>query len=71
MKIQLQTKMYPICPFSLKPEYVDEMTVDSETELKHKATCVRQLLGSNYTQEELEQYCALYKITTEQFYQHH
>ena len=27
-------------PFNLKPEYVDEMTVDAETEIKHKASCV-------------------------------
>ncbi len=60
--------MRPTSPFSLKPEYVDEMTVDAETEIEHKAICVRQLLGSKYTQEELEQYCALYKITIEQFY---
>jgi hypothetical protein len=44
------------------------MTVDAETEIEHKAICVRQLLGSKYTQQELEQYCALYKITIEQFY---
>lgn len=60
--------MRPTSPFSLKPEYVDEMTVDAETEIKHKVICVRQLLGSKYTQQELEQYCALYKITIEQFY---
>ena len=66
MKIQLPTKMYPICPFSLKPEYVDEMTVDPEAELKHKAWCVWKLLGSRYTQEQLERYCALYGITTAQ-----
>ena len=30
-------------PFSLKPEYVDEMTVDAETETKHKAGCVWKL----------------------------
>ena len=66
MKIQLQTKMYPTCPFDFKPEYVDEMTVDAETETKHKAGCVWKLLGSRYTQEQLERYCALYGITTEQ-----
>ena len=53
----------------LKPEYIEEFVLDEETSIKHKAICVRQLLGSDYTQEELEQYCALYKITTEQFYQ--
>ena len=56
------------CPFDLQPEYVDEMSIDAETAIEHKALCVRKLLGSHYTQEELEQYCALYKITTEQFY---
>ena len=55
-------------PFDLKPEYVDEMTIDEQTAIEHKATCVRELLGSHYTQEEVEKYCALYKITTEQFY---
>ena len=65
-KNQIPTKMYPTCPFSLKPEYVDEMTVDAETELQHKAWCVRKLLGNIYTLEELRKYCALYGITTEQ-----
>ena len=58
--------MIPTCPFSLKPEYVDEMTVDLETELKHKAACVWKLIGNTYTLEELEKYCALYGITMEQ-----
>lgn len=53
-------------PFNLKPEYVDVMTVDAETETKHKAGCVRKLLGSHYTQEQLHRYCALYGITTDQ-----
>jgi hypothetical protein len=48
--------MHPIYPFSLKPEYVDEMTVDAETEIKHKAGCVWKLLGSCYTQVQLERY---------------
>ncbi len=52
----------------LKPEYIEEFVLDEETSIKHKALCVRQLLGSIYTQQELEQYCALYKITIEQFY---
>ena len=51
--------------------YIDGLEVDEQTAIEHKAICVRQLLGSKYTQEELEQYCALYKITIEQFYQHH
>ena len=53
-------------PFNLKPEYVDEMTVDVETETKHKAWCVWKLLGSRYTHSQLERYCALYGITTAQ-----
>ena len=59
--------MIPTCPFNLKPEYVDKMTVDSDTELKHKAMCIRELIGSSYTQEELKMYCDLYGITVEQF----
>ena len=58
--------MIPTCPFSLKPEYVDEMTVDPATEFKHKALCVIQLIGSHYSQEELETYSALYGISPEQ-----
>ena len=58
--------MYPTCPFDLKPEYVDEMTVDAETEIKHKAGCVWKLLGENYTKDQLAVYCALYGITTEE-----
>ena len=50
----------------LKPEFVDEMTVDAETEIKHKAGCVWKLLGSHYTQAQLARYCALYGITIEQ-----
>ena len=61
--------MIPTCHFSIKPEYIEEFVLDEETSIKHKATCVRQLLCSHYTQAELEQYCDLYKITTEQFYQ--
>ena len=44
-----------------------EFTIDAETELKHKAMCIHQLLGSSYTQEELETYCDLYAIAVEQF----
>ena len=43
-----------------------EFTIDAQTAIEHKVLCVRQLLGSHYTQEELETYCALYKITPEQ-----
>lgn len=49
----------------------DELTIDAATQLKHKAICVRKLLGSSYTQEELETYCNLYGITTEQFHSIH
>ena len=66
MKNPIQKEMHPIYPFSLKPEYVDEMTVDTETEIKHKAACVWKLLGSQYTQNQLHRYCALYHITTKQ-----
>ena len=45
-----------------------EFIIDADTELKHKAICVRQLLGSSYTQEELKTYCNLYNITLEQFF---
>ncbi len=54
MKNPIQKEMHPIYPFSLKPEYVDEMTVDAE------------MLGSRYTQSQLERYCTLYGVTTEQ-----
>ena len=40
-----------------------ELTIDSETELKHKAACVWRLLGNNYSPEDLKKYCALYGIT--------
>ena len=43
-----------------------EFTVDAETELKHKAACVRKILGSRYTHDQLQRYCALYRITVEQ-----
>ena len=56
-------------PFNLKPEYVDEMAVDAETETKHKAGYVWKLLGSHYTQAQLARYCALYGITIEQVLQ--
>jgi hypothetical protein len=52
----------------MTPECIDSWEVDEQTAIEHKVICVRQLLGSIYTQQELEQYCALYKITTEQFY---
>ena len=43
-----------------------EFKVDPATELKHKASCVIQLIGSHYSQEELETYSALYGISPEQ-----
>lgn len=58
--------MSPKSLFSLKPEYVDEMTVDAETELKHKVWCVRKLLGPRYSKNQLERYCTLYGITAKQ-----
>ena len=45
----------------------EEFTIDIDTELKHKAMCIRELIGSSYTQEELKKYCDLYGITTEQY----
>jgi hypothetical protein len=42
------------------------MTVDAETEIKHKAGCVWKLLGLQYTQPQLARYCVLYGITIEQ-----
>jgi len=53
-------------PFDLKPEYVDEMTIDTETAIKHKAACVWCLLDNDYTPEQLELYCSLYAITPAQ-----
>lgn len=47
----------------LKPEYVDDMTVDERTAIKHKAACVWKLVGAHYTQEELVRYCNLYGIS--------
>lgn len=46
-----------------------EFTVDAETELKHIADCVRKILGSRYTHDQLQRYCALYGITIEQVLQ--
>ena len=53
-------------PFNLKPEYVDEMTVDAETETKHNAGCVGKLLGSRYTHSQLGRCGTLSGVTTEQ-----
>ena len=43
-----------------------EFKIDPATELKHKAACVRKILGSRYTHDQLQRYCALYGITVEQ-----
>jgi len=50
----------------MKPEYIEEIEVDELTQIKHKAACVWRLLGAGYTQAELEKYCSLYGITTDQ-----
>ena len=66
LMIRMNVMMTRTCPFNLKPEYVDEMTVDTTTEIKHKAVCVWRLLGRNCSRELLDQYCSLYGITPEQ-----
>lgn len=43
-----------------------ELTIDTDSELKHKAACVWKLLRNNYSYEDLKKYCALYGITIEQ-----
>ena len=43
-----------------------ELTIETDTELRHKAACVWRLLGNNYSPEDLKTYCALYGITIEQ-----
>ena len=53
-------------PFSMSPECIDGLEVDEQTAIKHKAGCVWELLGSCYTQVQLERYCTLYGITTDQ-----
>jgi len=58
--------MIPTCHFNMKPEYVDEMSLDAQTAIKHKAACVWKLVGNNYSDEQLEKYCSLYGITPEQ-----
>ncbi len=51
----------------MQPEYIEDFTIDLDTAIKHKAMCIRELIGSSYTQEELKKYCDLYGITVEQF----
>lgn len=58
--------MIPTCHFNMKPEYVDEMSLDEVTAIKHKVACVWKLVGHDYSKEQLEKYCSLYGITTEQ-----
>ena len=55
--------MIPTCPFNMKPEYVDEMSLDECTAIKHKAVCVWKLLGNNYSKDQLAKYCSLYDIS--------
>ena len=50
----------------MQPEYIEDFTIDLDTAIKHKAACVWTLIGKNYSKEQLEQYCSLYGITTEQ-----
>ena len=50
----------------MKPEYIEEPEYNPESEIKHKAACVWKLLGNYYTKEQLQQYCALYGISTTQ-----
>lgn len=58
--------MIPTCHFNIKPEYVDEMSLDEVTAIKHKAACVWTLLGNDYSNEQLDKYCSIYGITPEQ-----
>ena len=55
--------MIPTCHFNMKPEYVDEMPLNEPTAIKHKAACVWNLVGVQYTQDELVRYCDLYGIS--------
>ena len=57
------TEMTMISLFSMKPEYIEEVEVDGQTEVIHKAACVWKIIGSTFTQKQLKQYCALYGIT--------
>ena len=50
----------------MQPEYIEDFTIEPDTAVKHKAACVWTLLGENYSMEQLDQYCSLYAITTEQ-----
>lgn len=53
-------------PFPMSPECIDGLEVDEQTAIEQKASCVWKLLGSCYTQVQLERYCTLYGITTDQ-----
>jgi hypothetical protein len=50
----------------MTPECIDSWEVDEQTAIEHKAGCVWKLLGSRYIQDQLERYCTLYGITTDQ-----
>ena len=58
--------MIQTCPFNLKPEYIEEIEVDEQTRIKHKAACVWKLIGASCTQDQLVAYCSLYNITIDQ-----
>ena len=55
-----------ISRFSMKPDYIEEIEVDEQMQIKHKAACVWKLLGTSYSQDQLQQYCALYEISIDQ-----
>ena len=40
----------------------EELTIDAETEIKHKIACVKKLLSANFSQKEFNRYCALYNL---------
>ena len=56
--------------FDMKDEFTsamhEELTIDAETEIKHKVACVRKLLGNHYSPADLKKYCALYGLTIQQ-----
>jgi len=56
--------------FDMKDEFTaamhEELTINAETEIKHKAACIWKLLGNNYFMEDLRNYCALYRLTIQQ-----
>ena len=56
--------------FDMKDEFTsamhEELTINTETEIKHKVACVRKLLGNQYSQADLKKYCTLYGLTIQQ-----